>query len=192
LLKALVNRVSRRQCILAAGLNAKTRVHGLGDGARWIIDQFGEQFGAQGTYLVDFYHSSEYLAGAAPVMNQRQPKMWLRRQQGRLLSNRLGSVLKSLLTKQEPKEAAESPVRDAHRYLTERANHLDYAGARKANLPIGSGEIESGHRHVIQQRLKLSGAWWRERNAEAMLSLRVCRANQTWLPYWTNFAAIEN
>jgi hypothetical protein len=28
-------------------------------------------------------------------------------------------------------------------------------------LPIGSGEIESAHRYVAQQRLKRPGAWWR-------------------------------
>jgi hypothetical protein len=27
--------------------------------------------------------------------------------------------------------------------------------------PIGSGEIESTHRYIVQQRLKLPGAWWR-------------------------------
>jgi hypothetical protein len=46
---------------------------------------------------------------------------------------------------------------------------MDYAGARAAGLPIGSGEVEGGHRHVLQKRLKIAGAWWRERNAEWML-----------------------
>jgi hypothetical protein len=77
-------------------------------------------------------------------------------------------------------------VRDACRYVKERRNHLDYAAARHHKLPIGSGEIESGHRHVIQQRLKLSGAWWKEINLEPMLQLRVARANQLWAPYWAN------
>jgi hypothetical protein len=31
-------------------------------------------------------------------------------------------------------------------------------------LPIGSGEIESGHRYVFQNRLKISGAWWKMEN----------------------------
>ena len=46
--------------------------------------------------------------------------------------------------------------------------------------------MESGHRHVIQQRLKLAGSWWKENNAEAMLGLRVARANQRWNSYWNH------
>jgi len=73
-----------------------------------------------------------------------------------------------------------------------RREQLDYAGARAAGLPIGSGEIESGHRHVIQQRLKLAGGWWREANAEAMLGLRTARANQLWNACWKHPANTLN
>ena len=76
--------------------------------------------------------------------------------------------------------------------LSQRREQLDYAGARAAGLPIGSGEIESGHRHVIQQRLKLAGGWWKESNAQAMLSLRVARANQLWDPYWLHLNPTHN
>ena len=51
-------------------------------------------------------------------------------------------------------------------------------------MPIGSGEIESAHRHVIQQRLKIPGAWWKPDNAHKMLALRVARANGQWNEYW--------
>ena len=63
---------------------------------------------------------------------------------------------------------------------------LDYQEALAAGLPIGSGEIESGHRYVIQARLKIAGAWWKEDNAEKMLAVRVLRANQDWEHYWQN------
>ena len=52
-------------------------------------------------------------------------------------------------------------------------------------LPIGSGEIESAHRYVIQERLKLPGAWWTPPNVEAMLALRLNRANREWGDYWS-------
>jgi len=41
-------------------------------------------------------------------------------------------------------------------------------------------------RHVIQQRLKVAGCWWKETNAEAMLGLRVARANHLWGSYWNH------
>ncbi len=169
----------------AAGQGAGTYIHGVGDGAPWILTQFQEQFGAQGDYLVDFYHVSEYLATAAAVIKPKDPHPWRRRQQGRLLENKVAAVLRALAAHLEPEGATDAPVRSAHRYLSERRAHLDYAGARAAKLEIGSGAIESSHRHVIQHRLKLAGAWWKEPNAEAMLGLRVARANHLWLRYWS-------
>ena len=53
-------------------------------------------------------------------------------------------------------------------------------------MRIGSGEIESAHRDIIQIRLKRSGSWWIVERAEAMLALRVLRANQDWDNYWLN------
>ena len=49
---------------------------------------------------------------------------------------------------------------------------------------IGSGEIESAHRYVIQIRLKIAGAWWKVENLSKMLALRVLRANRGWEDYW--------
>ena len=168
----------------AAGLGEGTQVHGVGDGAEWILNQFQEQFGWQGHYLVDFYHVSEYLAAAATVIRPKDPASWRRRQQGRLLENNVSAVLRALAAHLEPEATLHAPVRTAHRYLHQRRNQLDYAGARAAGWCIGSGEIESGHRHVIQQRLKLAGSWWKESHAQAMLGLRVARANQLWHRYW--------
>ena len=56
--------------------------------------------------------------------------------------------------------------------------------ALKEELPIGSGEIESAHYYVIQQRLKLTGAWWKEDKAAKMLALKIIRANGQWEAYW--------
>lgn len=168
----------------AAGLGAGTQVHGVGDGAEWILAQFQEQFGPQGDYLVDFYHVSAYLAAAATVIHPKAPDRWRRRQQGRLLENQVPAVLRALAAHLEPAATPHAPVRAAHRYLHQRRDHLDYAGAQAAGWCIGSGEIESGHRHVIQQRLKLAGSWWKEPSAQAMLGLRVARANRLWHRYW--------
>ncbi|MBW4553496.1 MAG: hypothetical protein KME35_20640 [Aphanocapsa sp. GSE-SYN-MK-11-07L] len=57
-------------------------------------------------------------------------------------------------------------------------------GAIASGLPIGSGKIESAHRYTIQNRLKRSGCWWTVKNAEAILALRVLRADQDWDAYW--------
>ena len=176
-----------REIAQACGLKPKTQVHAVGDGAPWILDKFKDNFGWQGSYLLDFYHVSQYLAAAVPsYKHSARQKQWLRRQQGRLLNNQPEKVLKSLAGRLEPKETTEAPIRAAYDYITTRVAHLDYLSARKGELPIGSGEVESGHGHVIQDRLKLSGCWWKEINAAAILNLRVARANNLWQTYWSN------
>ncbi|OQX00859.1 MAG: hypothetical protein BWK80_61130 [Desulfobacteraceae bacterium IS3] len=65
-----------------------------------------------------------------------------------------------------------------------RAGQSGYKEAQENGLPIGSGEIESAHRYIIQKRLKIAGAWWKEKNAQNILSLRVLRANGDWESYW--------
>ena len=170
----------------SAGLGEQTRVHGVGDGAPWIVDKFQENFCEQGRYLLDFYHVSQYLAAAAQAIKPKNPKRWRQRQQGRLLENKAAAVLRALKPHREAQTQEHQPVNAAYEYLDKRREHLDYAGARRQELPIGSGEIESGHRHVIQQRLKLAGAWWKETHAQAMLNLRVARANNLWNSYWAS------
>ena len=174
-----------REVALAAGLDKQTHVHGVGDGAPWIVDKFCDNFAQQGSYLLDFYHVSEYLAAAATrVVPKSKERQWTRRQQGRLLNNQSSKVLRSLQPHLEPLSTEEAPVNAAHRYLTQRQDYLDYVAARRRNLPIGSGEVESGHRHVIQKRLKLAGSWWKETNAQAMLNLRTARSNNQWSQHW--------
>jgi hypothetical protein len=174
------------QTARSAGFKPKTYVHGVGDGAPWILEKFKENFAEQGQYLLDFYHVSEYLARAARVIaGEKKALTWVRRQQGRLLNNQASKVLRSLSQQLEPESQAETPVRDAYRYINQRRANLDYRNAREKKLPIGSGEIESAHRHLIQKRLKLAGAWWKETHAQAVITLRTARANQCWETYWS-------
>ena len=69
-------------------------------------------------------------------------------------------VLAALRPREEPLACPDekAPVRAALRYLGNRTDQLDYAYALAHDLPVGSGLIESGHKHVLQARLKQSGA----------------------------------
>lgn len=174
-------------CVLRAGAGRQTHVHCVGDGALWIAAQTEKRFGEQASYLCDFYHVSEYLAAAAVPLAGSQSKQWLGWAQGLLKDNRLREVLDELASKLEVPAvgAAEAPVRACFRYLSNRRDQLNYRSALASGLPIGSGEVESGHRSVIQERLKISGAWWGADNAAKMLALRVTRANGEWQSYWS-------
>ena len=183
--------IALKRLAVAAGLKPRTRVHGLGDGAPWIAEQVDIQFGAQGHYLIDFFHLCDYLAAAASVCAPDQPGAWMACQKERLKTGQLGAVMATLDPHVESDMVANdlAPVRSCYRYIANRPGQFQYHEALAANLPIGSGEVESAHRFVIQKRLKLPGAWWRPANAQAMLNLRVLRANHCWQRYWDTAAA---
>ena len=175
-------------CARSAGFGTKSQVHAVGDGADWIALQVEEQFGAQSTYLVDFYHVCDYLSAAAKAIEPtaKAIKDWMTEQKERLKTGRVDEVLQLLRPHLEPVEVedAAAVVRQCYRYLSNRQHQLNYQQAISNKLPIGSGEIESAHRYVVQQRLKRPGAWWRAANADHMLALRLNRANGKWNEYW--------
>lgn len=183
-----VAEVGRRwgHCAKQAGRGLNSSIHALGDGAEWIRLQTREVFGPDATFLCDFFHVSEYLADAAPFCRSAAPDQWRRTQQNRLKRGALDKVISALAQHLEPEDTPEenAPVRHGHRYLSNRTDCLDYPGALKLGLPIGSGLIESGHRHVLQTRLKKPGAAWLIENAERIANLRVLRANDQWQRLW--------
>jgi len=176
---------------ILAGFGRKTQLHAVGDGAPWIAAQVQDKFGIQGRYLVDFYHVCEYLANASSHCTSNgsdsEVKNWMETQKKALKNNEYETVLNDLKPYIEADniDDKQAPVRVCYRYLSNRTNQLDYKTAIENDLPIGSGEIESAHKYVIQKRLKLSGAWWKTNNADSMLALRVVRANKCWNDYWT-------
>lgn len=173
-------------CVKAIGIGRETKVHCVGDGAQWISNQIEEHFGNKATYLIDFYHLCEYLSAAAPICSSKNKKIWLDEQKSLLKKNHLSEVLLNLSPHIEPQKIPDddAPVRVCYRYIKNRLHQLNYKDAIEQGLPIGSGEVESAHRYVIQKRLKIAGAWWLEENVDDMLALRVNRFNGQWDDYW--------
>ena len=183
-------------CAIRAGAGTATNLHCVGDGAQWIADQVELRFGLQGRYLVDLYHVCEYLAPAAERIARNDKQAWMDKQKHNMRENRSSQVLQDLQPFLEDDTVADSdaPVRACHRYIRNRPGQFDYQTALQSGLPMGSGEVESAHRYLIQARLKLSGAWWKIDNAAKMLALRVIRANNDWNAYWAGlqYRAHEN
>jgi hypothetical protein len=173
-------------CVAEAGGGQETELHCLGDGAKWIEKQMQKQFPDQATYLVDYYHVSEYLAKAGEALKGKQGRKWLKEQQERMKRNEVEKVLEEIRDQQEGSEveALNAPIRRCYRYIEGKKGSLDYQGAIEKGLPIGSGEIESGNKSVLQARLKITGAWWKKENAEKMIGVRTTRANGEWDSYW--------
>ena len=170
-------------CTRQAGWGLNSRIHAVGEGADWIRLQSQEIFGAQGSFLCDFFHGSEYLGAAAQTCRPAQPHQWRRTQQKRLRCGQTQKVIAALAEHLEAEAIpeAEAPVRNGQRYLNNRLECLDYPRALELGLPIGSGMIESGHRQVLQARLKKAGTAGLSDHADQIAHLRVLRANNQWL-----------
>lgn len=176
-------------CAISVGAGVGTKVHSVGDGAGWISDQVDRVFGSQASYLIDFYHLCDYLSAAGEkICDKEDKKKWMGKQKDKIKDNQSSEVLKTLKPHMEKENISndDTPVRNCIRYITNNSQYLNYKETLAAGLPIGSGEIESAHRYIIQKRLKIAGAWWKIENAKSMLALRVFRANGNWENYWVN------
>jgi len=166
------------------GWGEQTLVHGVGDGAPWIAQQMAEVFPKQ-RYLLDRYHLMEHLyagAEALPLELGLSATEWVERQLRAIDGAQVDKVVSGCRAMAGQK--ADHPMEGLARYLDNQRDHLDYPWAKEQGLPIGSGAVEGGHRHVIQQRLKLPGAWWSEESVNPMLALRTLRANGWWTAFW--------
>ena len=169
-----------------SGLGINSKVHAVGDGAKWIVNQLESKFGdiTEVTYLIDLYHMSEYLSEANTMLTTDESKQrrLLKRQIKLLKNNEYQKVVDYFIGYKDADE--DNPAKDCYRYMINRPEQFNYKNALEHKLPIGSGKVEGGHRHVIQSRLKISGAWWLEENANSMLALRTNRINNEWGGYW--------
>lgn len=169
----------------------ETKLYGVGDGAKWIVEQLERVAGSQYWYVIDVYHLCKYLAEAASAWTT-EGKETTKQLKERLKLGQIQGVLKELKKQAETMRDHEG-LRKCIQYIENRPGQFEYEKAPKHGLPIGSGKIESSHRHIIQSRLKKAGAWWKRKNATAMAELRVLRANGYWKFLWQeqNLEAVQ-
>lgn len=78
------------------------------------------------------------------------------------------------------------------RYLTSKQEFLRYDQALAAGWPIAAGVIEGACRHLIGDRLDITGARWGLDGAEAILTLRAVISNGDFEEYWRFHLAREH
>ena len=176
---------------LEAGLTEKSRIHGVFDMGKWVHTQYEAAFCAyEHTACADIMHVAEYLVEAARVLvGEEQALEWGMEHKRRMLAGEYEHVLADLKAHTcEPgcakSEGGKCLVRVAEGYLSNHREYMDqYVEFMIANLPVGSGEAESGIRHVIKRRMAVAGAW-DEENAKLMLALLSIRASGWWDAFW--------
>ena len=113
-----------RACFIEAGGGKKSHLQCVGDAAQWIINQVEAKFPQQATYLIDFFHMSQYLFEAVQEVVKANRLQWLNQQQEKMKQNRVSEVLeivKTDLSSRIKEGEGENRVRDCERYL---CNHL--------------------------------------------------------------------
>ena len=70
-------------------------------------------------------------------------------------------------------------------YLINKKPDLDYPTALAAGWPIATGIIEGACRHLVKDRMDITGACWGLDGAEAVLRLRALISNGDFDTYWT-------
>ncbi len=174
------------------GDNAHTVV-AVQDGAVWI-QSFIDYHCPQAIRVIDFAHAQEYLAVVGRAIHGAETdtfRQWygrLSRQLGQQPPQRTVNELR-LLQRQHPDHPAGELIESAIRYLEKRLPMLDYPHFRRQQIPIGSGIVESGHKVVMQSRMKQAGMRWAEANLNPMLALRVALCNRRWRESWQEIEA---
>src|SRR5437879_5050916 len=77
-------------------------------------------------------------------------------------------------------KAAKTEFWKAYRYLRRHRRWMDYPGARRRGLPIGSGVTEAACKTVFTQRFKRSGMRWGREFGQVILDLRVLHLSGIW------------
>jgi hypothetical protein len=76
------------------------------------------------------------------------------------------------------------PVEKCVNYLRANISAIRYREFLAAGFPIATGVIEGACRHLVQDRLGITGARWGLASAEAVLRLRALNTNGDWDDYW--------
>ena len=176
---------------LEAGLGDKSKIHGVFDMGKWIHSQFKEQFFSyDNSACADIVHVTEYLTDAGRVVvGQEKAKGWGVEKKRGMLAGEYDSILAELKKHEcdsscSKNESGKCLVRAAQTYLENNGDYMkDYEDFMVRDLPVGSGEAESGIRHIIKKRMSVAGAW-EEENASVMLALLSIRASGWWDDFW--------
>ena len=82
------------------------------------------------------------------------------------------------------KGPARKAVDKCANYLLKYKAYLRYDQYLERGYPIASGVVEGACRHLIKDRMDLTGARWSLGGAEAVLRLRALRASGDFDEYW--------
>jgi hypothetical protein len=172
----------------------------LVDGANYQISRIKAEAKArnvQVAIICDFVHVLEYIWKAAwSFFDEGDPgaEAWVKQKALEVLRSKATTVAAAIRRKATcmglgPKQRANADT--CADYLLHKAPYLDYANALQKGWPIATGVIEGACRHIVKDRMDITGARWGLDGAEAVLKLRALRSNGDFPSYWAYHLAQE-
>jgi hypothetical protein len=140
--------------------------------------------------VIDIVHVLEYLWAAAWCFHARDDPAaedWVAVQALAVLAGRAPAAAESITTQADARGLADdrrTGVEACVRYLTNNKQHLRYDEALASGWPIATGVVEGAGRHLIGDRLGITGSRWGVEGAEAVLRLRAVIDNGDFETYW--------
>jgi hypothetical protein len=173
--------------------NLEKRWVALVDGNRTqikLLEQLTEKREKPLFIFVDFIHVAQYVWGAAQALlpgDDLQQELWVRTHLLEILRGKASLVaggMRRSATSRQMSASARKPVDKCAEYLLNNAPYLQYPIALAEGVPIATGVIEGACRHLVEDRMNLTGARWSLKGAEAVLNLRALRSSDDFTDYW--------
>jgi len=142
------------------------------------------------TLVLDIIHVLSYLWAAGFALCRKNPlktEAWVVRYLEKLLTCPVESVIADIqrsVAQRRLSPKQRKPVDKCIKYFTSNASFMRYPEFLAQGLPIATGVIEGACRHLIQDRLGITGARWGLAGAEAVLKLRAIHSSRDWNEYW--------
>jgi hypothetical protein len=157
------------------------------DGERSLWDMQRYWFG-RAIGILDIFHVSERIWKAAHCFHAKESEaacQFATHHLRMILDGKVAYVLRNLrrlLAEKEKKLNAKKrkTVRAAITYFENNQDHMCYDEYLSAGYPIGSGVAEGACRHLVKDRLELTGMRWERKGAQSMLHLRAIYLNREW------------
>ncbi len=162
-----------------------------------ILKRLAKKNGLDLTIIVDLIHVIEYLWDAARVFHPAPgPELenWVRHRMLETLRGKAGLMaggMRRSATLRGLSIKAREPVDVCARYLSNYSPYLRYDHYLANGLPVATGVIEGACRHLVKDRMAVTGARWSLNGAEAVLRLRALRSSRDFDEYWTFHEARE-
>jgi len=165
------------------GLTPLSHVVVPGDGAKGLREAVLVTF-PKAQYMLDHppLKSHLYDTASAVELEGAARHAWVSDHLEQFWAGEVDQVLAAW--QQHHEDAPNERLRQLIDHVTRFEDSVDYGVYHDRGWPLGSGEVESAHRYVPQERLKIAGACWNPDNVNPMLALRVVRANGWWDEFW--------